>query len=199
MIEEELIQIWQSSSNHERIKFEKSRLMIEMKSSLDRFQKSLKYRDLVEFLNAIIVIPIFAYLTYSLPHILSKIGCLFIVLCVIYVIFKLKNLNKYKPNTLTDSYIEYLYQYKNYLSIQKKMRETAPYWYLLPLVTGVTLFILGIIANHDAPIPPQKTIIMVTTIIGSVIFIYFYNAWIIKKQYIPRLKKMEELIQAMEA
>ncbi len=172
--------------------------MLEMESSLDRFQKSLKYRDLVEFLNAIIVIPIFAYLTYSLPHILSKIGCLLIVLCIIYVVIKLKNLNKYKPNTLTDSYIDYLYQYKNYLSLQKKMRETAPYWYLLPLVTGVTLFILGVIANHDTRISPRIIIIICTIIIGCVIFICFYNAWIIKKQYIPRLKKMEELIKTME-
>lgn len=199
MIEEnELIQIWQSSSNQDRIKFEKSKLILEMKSSLDRFQKSLKYRDFVEFLNAIIVIPIFAYLTYSLPHVLSKIGCLLIILCVIYVIFKLKSLNQYKPNTLTDSYIEYLYQYKNYLRLQKKMRETAPYWYLLPLVTGVVLFVLGIITNLDAPISPRIIIIISSIIIGSVIFIYFYNLWIIKKHYTPRLEKMDKLIKTME-
>ena len=36
MIEDELIKIWQSSSNQERVKFEKSKLMIELQLSLKR-------------------------------------------------------------------------------------------------------------------------------------------------------------------
>jgi len=34
MIEDELIKLWQTSSNAEHIKFEKSKLMIELQSSL---------------------------------------------------------------------------------------------------------------------------------------------------------------------
>lgn len=197
MIEEELIQIWQSSSNQERVKFEKSKLMINMKSSLDRFHKSVKYRDLTETINAIISIPFLAYMVYKFPYTLSKIGALLMTLCLVYVIIKLKSLNKHKPNTLTNSYIDYLYQCRNYLYLQKKMRETAPIWYILPLLTGVVLLVLGAILNIDGNVFAKTVVLIIIVVCGLVI--YFYNIWIIKKQYIPRLKKMEALIKAMEA
>lgn len=197
MIEEdELINIWQSSSNQERIKFEKSKLILEMKSSLDRFHKSIKYRDLRELIGAIVVIPIFLYMAYAIPYTLSKIAAFLIVLIAIYVNIKLRSLNKHKPNTLTDSYIDYLYQCKNYLSLQKKLLDTAPYWSLLPVLTCAVLFILGVIINVG--VQPLNLIIASVIIIGCGIFIYFYNKWYLKKHYIPRLKKMNELIKAME-
>ena len=48
MIEDELVKIWQSSPNQERVKFEKSRLMIDVQSSLDRLHRFVKYRDLMD-------------------------------------------------------------------------------------------------------------------------------------------------------
>ncbi len=201
MIEDdELINIWQSSSNQERIKFEKSRLILEMKSSLDRFQKSVKYRDLRETLGTIVMIPIFSYMVYTIPYTLSKIAAFLIVLWLIFMIIKLKSLNKHKPNTLTNSYIDYLYQWKNYLSLQKKMHDTAPYWSLLPVLTFTVLFILGTVLGTNINLKQHllRLIIMGVIIIGCGFFIYFYNKWYIKKQYIPRLKKMEELIKTME-
>jgi len=201
MIEEELIQIWQSSSNQERIKFEKSKLMLEMKSSLDRFHKTIKNRNLRELLAALIVIPVFVYYVYAIPFILSKTASILIILFAIYVNIKLRSLNKHKPNTLTDSYIDYLYQCKKYLSLQKKMLETAFYWSFLPVFTFAFLFVLGFVlgANIDLKELTLRLIITSVIIIGCGIFIYFYNKRYLKKHYIPRLKKMEELIQAMEA
>ena len=52
MIEDELIKIWQSSSNEERIKFEKSKLMIELQSSLDRLNRRWKFGVRVEIVAA---------------------------------------------------------------------------------------------------------------------------------------------------
>ncbi len=202
MIEEdELIRIWQSSSNQDRIKFETSKLILDMKSSLDRFHKSVKYRDLTEFLNAIIMIPILIYVIYAIPYTLTKIAAFLLVLFLIYVVIKLRRLNKHKPNTLSDSYMDYLYQCKHYLSLQKKMRETAPYWYLLPLLICTILFTTSVILGKDIPLEQitWPLIIMSAIIIGGAIFVYLYNAWIIRKQYIPRLEKMEALIKAMES
>jgi len=42
-MEEELIKIWQSSPNQERIKFERSRLMMDVQSSMDDFNKKIKF------------------------------------------------------------------------------------------------------------------------------------------------------------
>ncbi len=53
MIEDELIKIWQSSSKQELIKFEKSKLMIELQSSLNRLHRWWKYLELSETLLAV--------------------------------------------------------------------------------------------------------------------------------------------------
>ena len=79
MIEEELIKIWQSSPNQEVIKFEKSRLMLDVQSHLDRFQRGMKWLYLREALGAIIAIPIFIYFAFDIPHLISKIGAALIV------------------------------------------------------------------------------------------------------------------------
>jgi hypothetical protein len=60
-MEDELVKIWQSSPNQERVKFEKSRLMIDAQSSIDRLHKEIRFRDIKEQIAVIIVIPAFAY------------------------------------------------------------------------------------------------------------------------------------------
>jgi len=72
MMEEELTRIWQSSANEERLKFEKSRLIMDVQLSLDRIHKYIRYRDLSELIGATIVVPVFVYGAYIVPPTLSK-------------------------------------------------------------------------------------------------------------------------------
>src|SRR5882762_8339565 len=113
MIEEELIKIWQSSPNQERIKFEKSRLMIDVQSSMDRLHKNIKYRDLREQIAVAVVIPAFAYTAYAIPHLLSKAASLLIVGWAIYISIRLRNAKKHKPGAFTETYLDYLHKTKD--------------------------------------------------------------------------------------
>src|SRR5882724_1843165 len=105
MIDEELIKIWQSSPNQERVKFEKSRLMINMQTSMDRLHRSIKTRDVREQIASLIVIPVFAFYIYYVPFILSKVASGLIILWVIYVLIRLKNAKKHKPGAFTETYL----------------------------------------------------------------------------------------------
>ncbi|GBD91483.1 hypothetical protein BMS3Abin04_02215 [bacterium BMS3Abin04] len=195
MIEKELIKIWQSSTEVERVKFKRSRLMIDLQSSFDRLHKSIKYRDLIEIITAIVMILIFGYITYTVPFVLSKIAAIFIILWLIYVIFRLRSSKKLKPSAVTESYLDYLYKTKEYLRIQKKLLDSVLYWYILPPFIGIIVFLSGIWIIPET----HNTIIM--TAVGTVgygIFAYLLNKRKVKKEIIPRLRKTDELIKVMK-
>lgn len=193
-MEEELIKIWQSSPNQERIKFEKSRLMIDVQSSLDHFHKKIKYRDLMEQAAVIIGIPVFAYYAYSTPFILTKISSVLIILWGIYVIWRIRSAKKHKPSAFTETYLEYLYKTKEYLKIQKQMLDNVLYWYILPGMILLFLFTLGPGIAGRMP----KIIKNAVLDVAFGVAIYLLNKRAVKKQFIPRLQKIEELITMME-
>ena len=192
MIEDELIKIWQSSPNQEKIKFEKSKLMMDVQSSLDRFHKSIKYRDLIETIPAIFLIPFFVHIAYTIPFTLSKIGAIWIILGTIYIIIRLQKTKKHKPSDFTETYRDYLIKSKEYLNIQKKLLDTVLYWYFSPIAIGIVVFLIGAIKDI------QELLIKLGGLIALGIVVYFLNKRAVKKQITPRLKKIDELIQVLE-
>ncbi len=194
-MEDEIIKIWQSSPEVERIKFEKSRLMLDMDSSLKRIHRVWKYMVIRETLAGIIVIPVFAYVAYTHPFALTRIGSTLIVLSVIYILFRLLRIDRQKPNNYSETYLDYLYKTKEVLGIQKKSLDNVVYWYVLPIYPGLILFLLGFV--H---IPEKINLILLTFSLAIVVAIalHFLNRRAAKKEFIPRLQKIDELIKVME-
>ena len=195
MIEEELIKIWQSSPNRERVKFEKSRLMIDVQSSMERLHRGIKYRDLMEQLGVIVVSPVFAYYAYVIPYPLTKVASVLTILWGIYVIIRLRNAKKNKPGAFTETYLDYLRKTREYLTIQKTMIDNVIYWYILPAWAILTLFVSGAIGE-----PGKLTWIIETEVL--IIFVsvgtYYLNKRAVKKQFVPRIAKVEDLIKVLE-
>jgi hypothetical protein len=194
MIEDELVKIWQSSPNQERIKFEKSRLMIDMQSTLDTLHRKIKYRDLIEQIAIVVTIPVFAYYVYSIPFILTKIASVLIILFGVYVIVRLRNAKKHKPSAFTETYLEYLYKTREYLKIQKQLVDNVLYWYILPAMFLLFLFILGPGITGRL----LKVLKMGVVIAAVGVATHFLNKRAVKKQFIPRLEKIDQLIKVME-
>lgn len=200
-MENELIAIWQSSPNHERIKFEKSRFMLEVQSSLDKFDRTTRYWDFMEIGIAAIMIPIFAYQAYRLPSILSKLGAILIVIWLIYVIYIALKLKKAKPNE-DDAYLKYLKKSRVYLERHKKLSSKLMQWYVLPCMIGVVLIMIGkldLLTKSWSQIASTKMVWISLVVFGAIgIFVYQVNKWVVKKEFTPRLKKVGELIRLME-
>lgn len=194
-MEEELIKIWQSSPNQERIKFDKSRLMIEVESSMDQFHKKIKFRDLLEQVAIVAVSPVFAYYAYSVPYVLSKIASVMIILWGFYVFIRLQNAKKHKPGTFTETYLQYLYKTREYLNVQKELLDNILYWYILPAMSIASIFLAGFIG-----VPGKLEYIVKTWLFGAVggAAIYYLNKRGVQKELVPRLTKVDELINLME-
>lgn len=194
MMEEELIKIWQSSSSQERVKFEKSRLMLNMQSSLDEIHKKIQYRDLREYIAVGIVIPVFTYYAYSVPNLLSKVASILIIGYALFVALKLRNAKKYKPSAFTETYLEYLYKSKEYLLHQKQLLDSVIYWYILPGITLTMLFTLGLGVTDR--LKPILKVAIANVVIA--IAVYYLNKRAVQKELNPRLSKIDELIRMLE-
>ncbi|GAA3570381.1 hypothetical protein [Snuella lapsa] len=196
MIEDELIKIWQSSSNQERIKFEKSKLMIELQSSLGRLHRWWKYLELIELISASIGILAFAFYVYFIPFTTTKIASALFVILLINLVVKVLGIKKFKPKDLEENYLEYLKKTRTYLNAQKRLLETAVYWLVLPLYPILLLFFNGL--WH---IPTTHHVIIITFLaaIGMGVYGYFLNKKRVRNEIIPRLKKLDELIKTLEA
>jgi hypothetical protein len=194
MIENELVKIWQSSPNQERVKFEKSRLMIDVQSNVDLIHRKIKYRDIAEQLGAILVSPVFIYYAFTIPFLLTKIASILIVVWAMYVIFRIRQAKKHKPGAFTDNYLQYLHKTRDYLVIQKDMIDNVLYWYILPAMILMFMFILG------PGVTPERIAKLTSTglvIVATGIAIYYLNKRAVKKQLNPRLEKIDKLIGVM--
>ena len=168
---------------------------------MDSFNRGVKRRDLIEISTAIIMSPIFAYLAYWLPNVLAKIGAGLIAIWCLYVIYKLLRVKRTRPIE-SNSYLEYIKESKEYLERQKGLLDKIIYWYILPGLMGCVMVMIGQLDLFSMPWQSVlKNKIMwrsLSVFIGVGVFTYWLNKKAIKKEFIPRLKKVDELIYLME-
>lgn len=193
-MEEELIKIWQSSPSQERIKFEKSRLIIEMQGSIDRLHRAIKYRDMREYIAIAIVIPAFAFTAITIPFLLTKVASVLTIAWGTYIAVKLRNAKKKKPGALTESYLDYLRKTREYLIIQKQMLDSILYWYILPGMTLTMMFVLGFGITDRIKTIVKFSVLNVVLAVAT----YYLNKRAVKTEITPRLKKIDELISVLE-
>ena len=178
------------------MKFEKSRLMIDVQSSLDRLHRFVKYRDLMDTIPAIMLIPVFGYYAFTGPFMLSRIASGFIAVWCIFVIFRLRKAKRSKPNSMTGTYLEYLQKNRQFLMDQKELMNTVLYWAVIPMITLVSLFFAGVFMGRPGP-PIKRAIALSGNVVLGVV-VYLMNKWAVKKQIMPRLEKVDALIRVME-
>ncbi|TVZ26574.1 hypothetical protein JM83_1549 [Gillisia sp. Hel_I_86] len=197
MIEDELIKIWQSSSNQERIKFEKSKLMIELQSSLNRLHKWWNYLELSESILAVFGVLVSIFLLFKIPFILTKMAIALIMICAVYLIIKYQRIKKFKHSDLEENYLNYLKKNKEYLLVQKKFLKTYFYWGILPVFPIMILFNISIWNKIPENFIIGLIFINIATI-GIGVYGYFTNKKRVKKEITPRISRVNELINKLE-
>ena len=191
MIEDELIKIWQTSRNQERIKFDKSKLIIELQSSLNRLHKWWNYLELSETFLAVFGFLVSILLVSKIPFILTKIALALMIICAVYLIIKYRGVKKFHPNDLEENYLK---RNKEYLLVQNKFLKTYVYWAILPAFPIMILFSISIWQK----IPENFIIGLIFINIAAIaigVYGYFLNKKRVKKEITPRIARVNELIK----
>ena len=195
MIEDELINIWQSSSNQERLKFEKSKLMIELQSSLGRLHRWWKYLERVNIISALVTIPIFMAIAYWAPYTSVKIASVLIIVWSLYVGVRMTRIKKFKPSDLEENYLHYLEKTKVYLLAQKKMIETSLNWAILTIYPILILFFVSL---WEIPLARYFAVIAFFGLVGVGVYEYYVSKRRVKNEIMPRISRIDELIESLE-
>jgi hypothetical protein len=202
MLENELNKIWQNSTPVELVKFNTSKLLIDLDSNLRSFNKSIKNRDKREIIAAIIVMPIFGAMIYFIPQIFLKMGILRgvfysagLILGILYgilVIYKLKSVRRLKVDDHSLSMKEYITKQREYLVEERNLLDNVLYWGLLPPVLCVVLIFTGLNMGN------AKTGIIVLICILFSAFAYYLNKKTVKKDFNPLIGKLDVTLKEFE-
>lgn len=213
MLEQELKNIWKNSSQKEKIKFDTSRLLMELDTRMNRFNKGIRGRNIRESIASVYGILLFGYLSYEIPFPLTKIGCVLSVLWFVYLIVKLRN-NKHKNSEgdLTSTLGDQLENQKTYMIKEAYLSETVLYWYVLPAFFANVLFIVGFgdpVSYDWSPLIIEKlaeldllywlpiSLIMkgvyLTTIILFNVFVVWINKRVATKSFAPIIKEIQHM------
>jgi Ca2+/Na+ antiporter len=210
MLEQELKNIWKNSSKTEQIKFETSRLMIDLDKKMKRFEKTIRYRDMREIGSSVLGILLFGYFVFAIPFLLTKIASFFTVIWFAYVIYKFRAAKKHKsPANFSLSFREQLKQQKGNMIRQARLLDTVLYWYLLPPFILNVIFIMGLgsptdfnwsnsIANQLLPLSMMSKIAYLLFVAVLYAGILWLNKRAVKKEINPVIKDIERVLEQLE-
>ena len=209
MLEQELKEIWKSSSESEKIKFDLSRLMIELENRMSTIDNNIRKRDMSEIIVSVIMIPIFSLVAYQVPFLLSKIGAIISVVWFIYVIYRLVSTRKFKVAPKPDTtFRDQLFNQKRYIKKQANLLDTVLYWYLIPPFIAHAMFMIGL--NNDVSIEGPTFMfdwLLPISLYGKIgaiafaailyFFIYRMNKKAVRQNYLPVIKSIEQIEQQL--
>lgn len=191
MKDQDLFIIWKSSQRLDEIKIDKDQLLKDLKVDLKKFDRKLFYRDLLESSVAILMIPIFVFAAIKAPFILTQIGASLLASWCVFVIYYLKK-NKTKIESENLSNKDYLLAKKDLLLKQYRLLDSILYWYLMPFILGMLLFVIGFYDDF------LSVALRCAAIIGLSTIIYFMNKKAAQVNILPKLNDVDELLKNLE-
>ena len=194
MLENELKNIWKNSSKEELVKFNKSKLILDLDSKLENFDKKIKKRNKVVMLASIYVIISFTIVFFLEPALLIKIACLISIPWAILQIYLMKKVKKYKIDNYSLPLKEFLLKRQQYLIKERKLYDTALlYWNILPSILIFTLFMIG------WGLFGTERIYYILFFTSFFVILFLGYKWVVKKRFDPLIKKVEATIAELDS
>lgn len=206
MLEQELKDIWNNSSQSEQISIETKQLTEDLNTKINSVQKKIRSRDIREISASIIGILLFGYLLFEIPFPITKVACGLAITWFVFVIVKFRKSKL--QNTKTDfslTVAEELNGQKIMMLQQYSLLDSALYWYAIPPFIMNFIFFIGLenpidynwtnsIAESLLPVSFKFKII---TLIGLALF-YVFIFWINKRALNKDVKPTLECIEKMQ-
>jgi hypothetical protein len=198
MLESELKNLWKSSGDEFQINLEKIRNAYSLEKKVDRFDRTLFWRNIREYLAVVLVIAIFGFYIFYLPmSLLTKIGSVLIILASIFYACKIWYTRKQKkPITIELALVDELKALKEYLVLESKMLKDIFKWSLLPSIPGLLLFHIG--TYPFSQLLGLNSVMGMTFIIATYIGVWWINQRAVKKEFIPLLNDLDAQIKSWE-
>ncbi len=207
MLEQELKNIWNNSSQTEHISIETSQLIKELNAKMRSIQKVIRIRDIREITASMIGMLFFMYLLYEIPFPITRLACSLSIVWFAYVIFKLRKSKTQHITSHMDLSVKgQLADQEVALQHQADLLDSIVYWYAIPpfIINCVFLLGLGNPADYNwtnslaGSILPLTVNLKIVTIIGLAFF-YAFIIWINKRAAAKDVKPILEKVKIIQA
>lgn len=154
-------------------------------------EKKIRQRNLVEYIAAAIVIPIFTGYAIFLSEPMVRLGSVMIIVGVLYVMWELyrrASPAKLDPSATATHVLAF---HRAELLRQQRALEGVWLWYIGPMVPGLLVFVLGPMFMHG----PHDWVNMCTTFASFAAFfagVYWLN-WRVARQIRREIERLDAL------
>ena len=166
-----------------------------VRASAKRFYRQVRRRNAMEYSACIIVVIWFSGCAVFLQSLAMRIGALMIVLGTLIVAWQLHRIASPAIPPEGASAEPVLIHQRAQLVRQRNAVASVFYWYLLPLIPGMLVFILAPALSHGPAslvhAPPTMWIVLISAIAA------FVGVWLLNQRAAMRLQKRIEEIDVM--
>lgn len=116
----------------------------ELRRMAQKLPKTILRRNLIEYVTAAFLIAIFGYYCWKFEAALVRLGCALIIAGVLFVVYQLHKRGSAKSVPAELALNTCLEFHRVELERQRDMLRNVWSWYLLPLVPGLLVFMIGL-------------------------------------------------------
>lgn len=185
MIDEELKALWHSGGVAVQINTKK--LSATISQRLGTMQRDMRRRDRREIGAAIVLVPAFAAMAVFMQHTAARAGAILGLLWSVACVIILYRAAKSRPSDTGLPYRQHLLQIRVYTLRQKRLLDTALWWYVLPFVASCSLIFISFSWWHG-----------VLTVFGLGAVVFWLNKRTASTYFTPLLQDINKELLSLE-
>lgn len=116
----------------------------DLRDRISRFERTIKRRNLREYVAAVPVMGVFAYYAWMFPTLLLRIGCVLVIAGTAYVVYQLHRRASARRVPADMGLRNCVDFQRSELIRQRDALKAVWSWYLLPFLPGMTVFLMGL-------------------------------------------------------
>lgn len=149
----------------------------ELISNARRFQRRVSFRNLTEYLAAVLVIMVFIYYIWAFPFTLMRIGSGLIIIGALVVVQQMHLRASSRPLPGAHGSMSCLEFYRAELVRQRDALLAVWLWYVGPFVPGMVVFRWGVETEMDASAPFARGVVANLVIAAVMLGVIGFNFW----------------------
>lgn len=148
----------------------------EIRKKAQKFTTRILWRNVGEYLGAVLAIACFGYYFWRFEGILLRTGSALVIAGTLYVVYQLRKRGSAKTVPSDMALTTCLEFHRSQLRKQRDLLQGVWSWYLLPLVPGMVVFLVGSAVEH----PPANWTPLSVTVASCVVLLLLIgklNQW----------------------
>lgn len=136
----------------------------EIRRKAQKLEKRVLWRNLREYAASAIVIASFGYYIWKFPAPMIRFGCVLVIAGTLFVVYALHKRGAARTAPAELAFRTCVDFHRKELERQRDLLHSVWWWYLLPFVPGLTVFLLGLFRwTMEQPNAPAHTGVIVVT------------------------------------